>query len=259
MPSRGSRRQQYTDEYTEESDNSSYKRRRKELPHEDNESGGETHPSHIDEVNYEEAIEALKKQRDDSLLLIKTEHEMRIDSANKLAKFEEERLRKIYETEVEEIKRKISEEKAAASKRGTSEGIYRRHRILPPKNDDHGSNSKKEDSTLTVALPEDVVVEDIRYMVEEWYKLSKKHHLNATNVVVVLPGNRLVINDFFVESGTNCLMKYGNDVIQGQFISADGKEFMFKPEKEKRKKYPLDLLRGGAATLCPLEPEESKS
>lgn len=43
-------------------------------------------------------------------------------------------------------------------------------------------------------------------------------------MVVVLPGNRLVINDFFVESGTNCLMKYGNDVIQGQFISADGKE-----------------------------------
>ena len=40
---------------------------------------------------------ALQKQRDDSLLLIKTEHQMRLDSANKLATFEEERLNEFYE------------------------------------------------------------------------------------------------------------------------------------------------------------------
>lgn len=41
---------------------------------------------------------------------------------------------------------------------------------------------------------------------------------------MVLPGNRLVINDCYVEAGMACLMKYGTDTMQGQFISADGKE-----------------------------------
>lgn len=30
---------------------------------------------------------------------------------------------------------------------------------------------------------------------------------------------------------------------------------MFKPEKEKRKKYPLELLRSGAILLCPVKSE----
>lgn len=47
---------------------------------------------------------------------------------------------------------------------------------------------------------------------------------DSANVVVVLPGNRLVINDCYVEAGMACLMKYGADTMQGQFISADGKE-----------------------------------
>lgn len=51
----------------------------------------------IDEVDYEEAVAALRKQHDDSLILIETEHQMRIDSANKLAKFEEERLQRFFE------------------------------------------------------------------------------------------------------------------------------------------------------------------
>ena len=42
-------------------------------------------------------IAALRKQRDDNLILIETEHQMRIDSANKLAKFEEERLQQFFE------------------------------------------------------------------------------------------------------------------------------------------------------------------
>ena len=47
---------------------------------------------------------------------------------------------------------------------------------------------------------------------------------DSANVVVVLPGNRLVINDCYVEAGMACLMKYGTDTMQGQFISADQKE-----------------------------------
>lgn len=33
-----------------------------------------------------------------------------------------------------------------------------------------------------------------------------------------------MINDCFVEAGMACLMKYGPDTMQGQFVSADGKE-----------------------------------
>lgn len=43
-----------------------------------------------------EAMEALKKQRDDNLLIIKTEHKMRLDSASKLAAFEEKRVNEFY-------------------------------------------------------------------------------------------------------------------------------------------------------------------
>lgn len=41
-------------------------------------------------------MEALKKQRDDNLLIIKTEHQMRLDSASKLAAFEEKRVNEFY-------------------------------------------------------------------------------------------------------------------------------------------------------------------
>ena len=50
-----------------------------------------------EDLDVKSAMEALQKQRDDSLLLIKTEHQMRLDSANKLATFEEERLNEFYE------------------------------------------------------------------------------------------------------------------------------------------------------------------
>ena len=48
----------------------------------------------------ESAIDILKKQRDDNLL-IKTEHQMRLDSATKLAKFEELRLEKFFEVSLD--------------------------------------------------------------------------------------------------------------------------------------------------------------
>ena len=47
MPPRGSRRQHINDEYTEESDNSSYKRRRKEPLHQENDSGSEMPTTHF--------------------------------------------------------------------------------------------------------------------------------------------------------------------------------------------------------------------
>lgn len=50
----------------------------------------------LEDLDVKSAMEALQKQRDDSLLLIKTEHQMRLDSANKLASFEEERLNEFY-------------------------------------------------------------------------------------------------------------------------------------------------------------------
>lgn len=49
----------------------------------------------------ESAIDILKKQRDDNLLLIKTEHQMRLDSATKLAKVEELRLEKFFEVSLD--------------------------------------------------------------------------------------------------------------------------------------------------------------
>ena len=53
--------------------------------------------SRADEKELANAIEILKKQRDDNLLLIKTEHQMRLDSATKLAKYEEERLESFFD------------------------------------------------------------------------------------------------------------------------------------------------------------------
>lgn len=42
-------------------------------------------------------MEALRRQRDENLLLIKTEHEMRLECADKLASFEEKCLNDLYE------------------------------------------------------------------------------------------------------------------------------------------------------------------
>lgn len=51
----------------------------------------------LDEHALKEAMDILKKQRDENLLLVKTEYQMRMESATKLAQFEEERLQKFYE------------------------------------------------------------------------------------------------------------------------------------------------------------------
>lgn len=82
----------------------------------------------------------------------------------------------------------------------------------------------EEDITLTVPLAEDVVVQDVRFMVNELYGMRRKFNPQAENVVVVLPGNRLIVNDFFIESGMQCTMKNGDEIVVGQFISADSKE-----------------------------------
>lgn len=86
------------------------------------------------------------------------------------------------------------------------------------------SYNVEEDVTLTVPLAEDVVVEDVRFMVSELYNMRSKYNPQTENVVVVLPGNRLVVNDFFIESGMQCTMKNGDEIVTGQFISADSKE-----------------------------------
>ena len=104
MPPRGYKRHQYQDDYTEESDDMSYKRHKKEKAKEEDEdvSVGSfgiiciVQYDNIDDSDFTEALESLKKQRDDNLLLIKTEHQMRLESANKLAKFEEERLQTFF-------------------------------------------------------------------------------------------------------------------------------------------------------------------
>ena len=59
-------------------------------------------------------------------------------------------------------------------------------------------NLIEEDVTLTVPLSEEAVIEDLRYMSSEMAKMTKKYDVNAPNVVVVLPGNRLIINDLFI-------------------------------------------------------------
>lgn len=106
MAPKSSRRQQFTDEYTEESDSSTMKRRRKDRAREETETDSEPMEPSVgrgwrvlscaDEVDVTEAMEALKKQRDDNLLIIKTEHQMRLDSASKLAAFEEKRVNDFY-------------------------------------------------------------------------------------------------------------------------------------------------------------------
>ncbi|KAK8809393.1 hypothetical protein WA171_000977 [Blastocystis sp. BT1] len=259
MAPRGSRRQQYTDDYTDESDSSSCKKRRKEKVKEETELEPETKKPSMEDLDVKSAMEALQKQRDDSLLLIKTEHQMRLDSANKLATFEEERLNEFYEHEVAELKRKIEEERVAMSKRAASEGIHRKHRMLPNRNEDHSGNQKKEDTTLTVALPDNEVIDDIRYMVTEWHSLCEKYHLKKENLVVILPGSQLVVNDQFIAPGMELTLQNGELRIHGQFISAEQKEFMFKPDKEKRKKFSLDLVRDGSISFLLNEKDVDES
>lgn len=115
--------------------------------------------------------------------------------------------------------------------------IDRKHRIVMPRNDDHASSKSmilwifidliEEDVTLTVPLSEEAVIEDLRYMSSEMAKMTKKYDVNAPNVVVVLPGNRLIINDLFIEPGVSCVLKNNMETFVGQFVSVDSKEVDF--------------------------------
>ena len=79
------------------------------------------------------------------------------------------------------------------------------------------------------------------------------------NLVVILPGSQLVVNDQFIAPGMELTLQNGELRIHGQFISAEQKEvsdiidcfsqFMFKPDKEKRKKFSLDLVRDGSISF----------
>lgn len=85
----------------------------------------------------------------------------------------------------------------------------------------------EEDVTLTIPLSEEEVIEDLRYMSSEMAKMTKKYDANAPNVVVVLPGNRLIINDLLIEPGANCVLKNNMEILVGQFVSVDSKEVDF--------------------------------
>ena len=103
-----------------------------------------------------------------------------------------------------------------------------------PRNDDHASSKSmilwifidliEEDVTLTIPLSEEAVIEDLRFMSSEMAKMTKKYDANAPNVVVVLPGNRLIINDLFIEPGVSCVLKNNMETFIGQIVSVDSKE-----------------------------------
>ena len=89
------------------------------------------------------------------------------------------------------------------------------------------------------------------------------------NLVVILPGSRLVVNDQFIAPGMELTLQNGELRIHGQFISAEQKEvsdiidcfsqFMFKPDKEKRKKFSLDLVRDGSISFLLNEKDVDES
>lgn len=85
----------------------------------------------------------------------------------------------------------------------------------------------EEDVTLTIPLSEEAVIEDLRFMSSEMAKMTKKYDANAPNVVVVLPGNRLIINDLLIEPGSSCVLKNNMETFVGQFVSVDSKEVDF--------------------------------
>lgn len=61
-------------------------------------------------------------------------------------------------------------------------------------------------------------------MVSESFKMKRKYNPNSPNVVVILPGGRLIVNDFYIEPGMSCIMKSNIELLVGQFLSADSKE-----------------------------------
>ena len=79
------------------------------------------------------------------------------------------------------------------------------------------------------------MIDDIRYMVTEWHSLCEKYHLSMEenlycntvekeNLVVILPGSQLVVNDQFIAPGMELTLQNGELRIHGQFISAEQKE-----------------------------------
>ena len=73
--------------------------------------------------------------------------------------------------------------------------------------------------TLTIPLEESTAIDDIKYMMSEYAKTGR-----TSNMVVVLPGNRLMVNDLFIEPGMKCLLTYKSEIMIGQLILVDAKE-----------------------------------
>lgn len=46
----------------------------------------------------------------------------------------------------------------------------------------------------------------------------------TVNIVVVLPGNRLLVNDLFLEPNTECYLVKDKEEMHGVFVSAEPKE-----------------------------------
>lgn len=73
--------------------------------------------------------------------------------------------------------------------------------------------------TLTIPLDENTAIEDIKFMMAEYAKTGR-----SSNMVVVLPGNRLMVNDLFIEPGMKCLMTFKSEMTVGQLVLVDAKE-----------------------------------
>ena len=50
-----------------------------------------------DNSDYLEALKILEKKREENLLFVKTNYQLSIDAANKMVKFEEERIQEFYD------------------------------------------------------------------------------------------------------------------------------------------------------------------
>ena len=54
----------------------------------------------------------------------------------------------------------------------------------------------------------------------------------AVNIVVVLPGNRLLVNDLFLEPNTECYLRKEKEEMHGMFVSAESKEVMVRMQSD---------------------------
>lgn len=210
---------------------------------------------------YINAVKVLEHQKEVLLMLVKSNYNMMIEDANKLAESEMNHIQEVFETQSIDIQKRILEDNQIKTRSMAAEGnsgdcillIESKQRHFKSENQSSSNTSFSKSSFYFIIscledqccfhcpLKEEEMIDDLLLMARSTKQLCDKYNLPPVCTAAPLSNNRLLLNDHVIYPNTPCSLRNGPQRSVGcTFVSTMVKE---KEVKEKRKEPEVGMRR----------------